>query len=231
MQKNEKYGNLFKNYIEMKEIYKSAKIKKCVNPNCKATSTIFKFEDDTHIVLCGNTDNPCSLNIKLKKGKYIELSELIIKLRNELNVIKDEIVDIKMTHMYNKFDENVLINVFDKIKIKYIKKLKELTKYDNINNNNIDVVNDYNIEIENKVATFKKYLNEYKGDPSKNRKVLKTLAKYYKDTIINQNNVMFSKNKFEIQNNEDTGELRLIKGDSYDEVELKKPKIIKFIIS
>ena len=60
---------------------------KCIN--CKNEGgTIFKIDESSLKVFCGNKSNPCNINLNIKRKKFTNLKENLINIENEINLKK-----------------------------------------------------------------------------------------------------------------------------------------------
>jgi len=173
-------NNLKKNIIEnnTKNISEKrndiSKLKyKCIN--CKSDGgTIFKDENNILIAICGNIKNPCKLNIKLEKKKYLNLKEEIINTSKEIYSIKKQILIIKLDVLFNYITEekaielftelNNNLNTYQELYYKYTEEYKKITDskdYEELLKERLDYMNDvdeyYLLYNENKDI---KYLND-----------------------------------------------------------------------
>lgn len=173
-------NNLKKNIIEnnTKNISEKrndiSKLKyKCIN--CKSHGgTIFKDENNILIAICGNIKNPCKLNIKLEKKKYLNLKEEIIKTSKKIYNIKKNILIIKLDLLFNYVSEekaielftelNNNLNTYQELYYKYTEEYKKIIDskdYEELLKERLDYMNDvdeyYLLYNENKDI---KYLNE-----------------------------------------------------------------------
>lgn len=145
---------------EKHKAFKSLKFK-CLNCD-RNVNMIFTNTEDTLEVICGDTENPCNLNIKIEKGLNIQKDEYLDGLYQDLQMAKESIIRHKLDLLY-KFDteENVL-ELFEKSKTT----IKDTNKLiDNIrqtfseNVKNVENTMEYN----EKKAEFYISLDEYKS--------------------------------------------------------------------
>ena len=89
--------------------------KQCIN--CKKEGgTIFSKDNYILRAVCGNTQNPCKLNISINTGDYEDIrtaKQLCIKDTEE---IKTQIIRIKLDLLFNYVDEATSIKLFEKAK-------------------------------------------------------------------------------------------------------------------
>ena len=92
---------------------------KCIR--CKRNGgTIFENKDNHLLARCGNIDSPCKLNIDLKRAHYNSLNLKLPVLINEINEIKNKIIEIKLKFMYGYQNEDTTILEFSELKKKLI---------------------------------------------------------------------------------------------------------------
>lgn len=108
-----------------------AKLPKYPCINCKRNvGTIFTIENNsketlhTYIAKCGDTSNPCPLDIKIQYSDYFNLKEIINNEMNKINEIKLNIIKEKNNAMFFKNSEEVL-DKFEEL----TEKLTDTTKY------------------------------------------------------------------------------------------------------
>lgn len=217
-------NNLKKNIIEnnTKNISEKrndiSKLKyKCIN--CKSDGgTIFKNENNTLIAICGNIKNPCKLNIKLEKKKYLNLKEEIINTSKEIYNIKKKILIIKLDVLFNYISEekaielftelNNNLNTYQELYYKYTEEYKKITDskdYEELLKERLDYMNDvdeyYLLYNENKDIKYLNdihniYLNKIKVI---DEKIFNKKYKYYKvekDTELLTNTLKLEKTNF-----------------------------------
>ena len=95
---------------EKKEDFeKKKKQMKCLNCG-KPGGTIFS-KDLTH-VSCGNTEEPCELNIQIEKPTVINMPDEIENLTKEINANKRTITEYKLDLLFDLDDEEVILAEF-----------------------------------------------------------------------------------------------------------------------
>lgn len=142
--------------------------KKCINCN-RDGGTIFDYKDNNLIAVCGNLSNPCNLNISIKKEKVINIIELIKDIEYKINILKTDIIKVKLDFIFNFNNQELSLELFNKYKsqlqdfnLKYndlFIKLIDITN--NITNN--EKLKDYYIkqdELIKKIQLFSKEFNK-----------------------------------------------------------------------
>lgn len=139
---NSKYS-IIRNYVltleeKRKEVDKLKKNRKCIICN-NTGGTIFSDINGTLKAQCGNKSNPCNLQIEIRKGKIINLEELLNTANEDLENTKDDVIRLKLDLLFSFISEDQLIKNFQSIKKKMENELKiyeELSgQYINITNN------------------------------------------------------------------------------------------------
>ena len=118
---------------EKKEALQKFKSKmRCLNCN-KPGGNIFTM----YTVKCGNTQNPCELDIQLKKPTVHNLSEKLRELKKEINLVKRNITQDKLDLLFELDDEEVVLLEFQNKKDNLEKLLSAASEikdyYDNLN--------------------------------------------------------------------------------------------------
>jgi hypothetical protein len=105
------------------------KIKRtCIS--CKRpVTTIFQSKDNFLYALCGDKANPCLLNIKINRGLFVKLSELINAFQEGVDENKILIIRSKLDLLFNFKTENDIISIFNEIKTELNNDLEALLEY------------------------------------------------------------------------------------------------------
>lgn len=159
---------------------------KCVS--CKRNvGTIFELKNNEYRAVCGDTDKPCDLNIRIRKPVIIRFDEKIRKHTIELDEIKTDIIKLKLTSVFNLEDDEIIEKNFKKLteKINDITRLLDRFKYyrDNTedeetrNSNLKDLYSDLNDNIKN----IQENMNEYMD--TENHKYLQDTIEIYNDEL------------------------------------------------
>lgn len=155
-----------------KKIYKNAETKKIAKKNvnefkmqcikCKRNvGTLFQKKNNQYIAICGDDDNPCSLNIKLYAGNHE-------RFLFELSLYKEVLDDIKTDIIKEKLDNVFGYTNDETSKLKYESKLSEYNEYNSSYN---ELKEEYNMlfenpekkeEIKQKKRELFKYIDENK---------------------------------------------------------------------
>ena len=87
----------------------------CVNCNKKG-GTIFETKRDSFRVVCGNVENPCSLNIQFTRQQRDNLNDKIIHYITTLQQSKEAIVRLKLDYLMGFISEEESIVEFTTLK-------------------------------------------------------------------------------------------------------------------
>jgi len=121
---------------EKRQKFKQFK-EKCIN--CKGLGgTIFSNNNRTLRAVCGSS-TPCTLNIEIKKGRYMNIREVGEKYLNEINNLKTQIIETKLNLLFGYTDETEVLKTFTLLRErlgKFTETFLELRGY------YLDIVND-----------------------------------------------------------------------------------------
>ena len=155
--------------------------KKYVPPciNCKRkVGSIFSNDNLKYSIKCGDSEEPCNLNISASKDIIINLEEIVDSRDKHIDKIRESIVRTKLDFLFKYTNEADTLSKFEKQKNElnienehFYKRKEELSKRLNINdrelNNSINkgVYNETMKQIRENSTEFKKsgetnYLNE-----------------------------------------------------------------------
>lgn len=102
--------------------------------------TVEKEDDDKEVYLTAkcNSSTPCELDINIKLANYKEYNDLVKMIYSALEIVKTDIIKLKLDLLFNLKDEDYVVGNFEKLKDKLIRlngKLDKLRKeYDAKNN-------------------------------------------------------------------------------------------------
>lgn len=168
LQKNALKNKLFnsKDSIESKKKIFSKHNFKCVNCN-NLGGTIFYEDNKILKATCGNTSNPCDLNIEIIKMRQIIINEELYKLNSLLKQEKNEIILTKLNFLFNYIDEDKAIEIFEELKMNLTNLQENYNNmyllYNSITNNSKtkELLNEKNIEYINSINKYKELINLY----------------------------------------------------------------------
>jgi len=139
--------NVQKKYEELSSKQKRKKVEralKCIK--CKKNGgTIFsiKKENNSLSAVCGNSEEPCNLQIEIKRAAYKNMREREEKYANNIERIQDTIIKIKLNLLFGYASEEETVNEFNKYRDLLNERMKQ---YRLIQRNFLAVVSN---EIEN----------------------------------------------------------------------------------
>ena len=211
---------------------------KCINCNSLGGS-IFKQENNILIAHCGNAQNPCKLDIRLQKGKYDNIYNILNELNANINDNKIATIKIKYDFLFGFTTETSTVTDFNKLKITLIEEVK---KYQDIFSKYLEIMN--NEEKKTKIYeqskglltlidSFKILMKQF--EETGEETFLKEATELYIDNIIKTANnirkLKYATNKVEFNSKDNTYKLLQ---KSYKEEELlilipgSENKIIKY---
>jgi hypothetical protein len=106
-----------------KKVFKEAPNKKIgkkrlleIKPKCvhcaRPVGTIFSLTDNRYKAICGDTNNPCNLNIEIYKGEFSNLYDMIDTFKNDIDVIKENIICQKLNTLFDYVSETRSAAIF-----------------------------------------------------------------------------------------------------------------------
>ena len=130
------------NYPELSNIAKRKKIKKAIKcVKCKKSGgTIFTNNNNTLKAVCGNSEDPCDLNIEFNRGGvYKNIRVMEEKYSNNIESLQNMIIKMKLNLLFGYTTEEVTLKEFNK----YRDLLSERTsRYNKIQKTFLNIVND-----------------------------------------------------------------------------------------
>lgn len=134
------YDESIVRYMELKHDYEistkkmNSRNKKKKNtkmkPQCvscrRYVGTVFAYNNNIYSAACGaaSSNNPCELDIRIKRTKVSKVKDIISKQREEYEGIKNEILQLKLDYLFKFMNETDMVNTFDALKLK-LKTLKK----------------------------------------------------------------------------------------------------------
>jgi len=136
--------NVQKNYEELSIKLKRKKVEralKCIK--CKKNGgTIFSVKKDNILsAVCGNSEEPCSLQIEIKRAAYKNMREREEKYAINIDRIQDMIIKIKLNLLFGYATEEETVNEFNKYRDLLNERMKQ---YRLIQRNFLEVVSNEN---------------------------------------------------------------------------------------
>jgi len=136
----------------------------------KKGGTLFNYEDGIYTAVCGNSANPCELNIEFKRPKVIFIPDEINEIKDILEIVKQNIIQQKLNLVFNLEDESAVTAKFNEFRDGYRDGSKHLrVLIENLNESlNIEqketTLHKAKQQFYTTVGVIKKLLNEYKDD-------------------------------------------------------------------
>ena len=108
-------GNKLLDYNQKKQTL--AKYRpKCIN--CKADGgTIFTETPELFRASCGNSVKPCSLDLSIKRKKFVEINDKLLKSSNAVINYKKSIISTKLDFLFNYIEEEKAVELFETLKV------------------------------------------------------------------------------------------------------------------
>lgn len=188
---------------------RAKKLVSTLKPTCiyckRNVGSIFTTKLKNYKCICGDSVNPCPLNIQLFAGDYFNLLDLIQEYSDVLRDTREEIIMLKLNSLFDYNSKDITLTLYNKKLEEYSKESSGfdqlMERYNEIflidDNNNKDKhiqIKDNLIKIKENTDLAKKLLNEYKT--SNNDEFLKQAISTYVDEIIpkikNNNLLLFN---------------------------------------
>lgn len=91
---------------------------KCVS--CKRDVGVRFSVSDRHLrAVCGDSTNPCKLNIDIQLGQYESMNSLDDSVTSDLNTVKVQIIETKLLLLFGLLDEDRMEEIFLDLKKSY----------------------------------------------------------------------------------------------------------------
>ena len=177
---------------EMRKKIKSMKMK-CIN--CKQNGgTIFTNKDGILTAKCGNTESPCALDIQIKRGKWMLLTKAADLSEQDIEVSKENIIDLKLDLLFGLRTEEQIASDFDESKRDYKSLVKQLDMINGVieSENTIKVGAPTKDEDSVRNIPIKEYLNIKKRQLKQLVTRFKSLVKEYmeEDEVLAKQDLM-----------------------------------------
>jgi hypothetical protein len=178
-----------KKHKMMRDAYRNEPTKKLgrlaalsVKPQCinckRSVGTVFSNRDNSkYKAICGDSSNPCNLNIQIYNGACFNLPYLLNIYSEELEDVKDSIIRQKLDTLFNYVTEEKSISLFKKELENYNKDSKMhkelLDHYNELYNNNYkqEQIKKKSEEIQSLISKVHYLLEEY--EKTENTEILK----------------------------------------------------------
>ncbi len=183
--------DVIKKIMKTENISEKTKIKnarnavfKCINCG-KAGGSIFIKEDNHLKASCGNTQNPCNLNISILSSLSFSDNDIRIS-QQETETAKQNIIKTKMNALFGYLSDKTSVEVFERNiqtivsnKLDYGKNTITSSYYEMQNDSKkTNLVSKKMADIHEKLAEIRRDMHEY--SISKNNKILETVAQKQK---------------------------------------------------
>lgn len=183
-----KYYDGLKKYYSAKQKYEKTDQTRCIH--CKRkVGTIFSENKDRLIILCGSTEDPCELNMKIIEPMIIDIEKEYYETIEEMDRLTQEIKEIKLSYMFGYIDKDELESRLEDLKKAYTKLEEEHETFSILFNERIDN-KDIKKEIISKEAylydvinTIKESIGEYIATGFQNTTFITDVVELYEDTI------------------------------------------------
>jgi Leucine-rich repeat (LRR) protein len=233
--------NAFSKGHNKKEGRKFARDVKPACIHCKRkVGTLFYIQDDTYYAICGDKTKPCDLYIKIYRGSYFPLDEMMEIGEEEIEKKKEEIIRLKMDTLFKYVTPQSTSRQFKKDLEEYNEESmlhkQTLERYDRLYDNveRISQTSKKQEKVYEIQQDIKSILDEYleKG----NRELLNaSVDMQIKDLIPALKNLRWMKyDTMFMENNDTTGISTLVQREvsvhHKDYLVGKEPSILKFII-
>ena len=200
-----------KEYSTQQKRDKLAEFKnKCIS--CKSLGgTIFSQDGNILIAHCGSTHKPCKLNIRLQKGVYDNITNIIQDFNNLIDKNKVKTIQTKYNFLFGFNPESVTVEEFNRLKIELIEEVK---KYQIINDKYLSIIDnllkkkqvkELNYNLDGLIQRFKDLINKFKE--TEEPPYLKEAIELYTENIVKVTHDI-CKLKYienEVENDKDTG--------------------------
>ena len=175
--------------------------KKCINCG-KNGGTLFGQSKSMLTAKCGNTENPCNLDIQLEKASYtLVTNDLVINNKN-LTFLKNKIIDSKLDYLFGFKDKDNTLQKFNDLKEDLVKQVKLYQKNSEKyliaiqNLDNIQNIEKLEETLSLEILNFKELINNFNS--SKSTSFIKEALQLYINRINDlTKNIQILKYKYE----------------------------------
>lgn len=205
-----------------RKVYKKAPTKKMgrhavltVKPACikcaRPVGTNFTKNDDKYIAFCGDTRNPCNLDIQIYNS-YMPHYRAFMKIyKDDIEASKQKIICHKLDGLFSYISEEESLRVFN----------AEITNYNSTTNEYADFIQIYNDIYENNIKN--ELISKRNESIFKLTESMRSLLAEYKET----DNTEFLKQAVRIQLDQITPEARNLRMLTYEVMEMDKREPIR----
>jgi Leucine-rich repeat (LRR) protein len=215
-----------------------------VKPACihckKKVGTLFYFQDDTYYAICGDKTKPCDLYIKIYRGSYFPLDEMMEIGEEEIEKKKEEIIRLKMDTLFKYVTSESTSRQFKKDLEEYNEESrlhkKTLEQYDRLYDNveRISQTSKKQEKVYEIMQDIKSILNEYHEKGS--RELLNAAVDMQiKDLIPALKNLRWMKyDTMFMEDSNETGVSSLVQREvsvhHKDYLVGREPSVLKFVV-
>jgi len=188
-----KYDDYVNRLVRNKELSKKEKQqkiatfkKKCINCD-KLGGTAFTITGDDLKASCGNTTDPCDLDIHIKRGAYNDLEETITLFHDGTEESKEKIIVAKMNILFGYKTEDEIEREFEELKsdfdLNFTIYQENLLKLQNILNDSMKKVelNRLSNDIVFTIEQMKEVMETYRKSP--NDSLIKDIVDTYQNRL------------------------------------------------
>ena len=126
-QKNSILKDTTLNMKRKQDKYKRMKVN-CINCG-RNVGTIFSSDSGILSAVCGDKLAPCKLDIKIDRGKFLSLENLIDVFQNGVDEMKEKIISTKLDLLFGYEPESVVLKKFGKLKDELTEDLESVMEY------------------------------------------------------------------------------------------------------
>jgi len=166
------FWNIVEQYYSFKKQYKDERelgaISKCVNCG-RYVGTLFTNNERVLKAVCGDTKNPCNLNIQLKMPPISSITKDMREENKKMDFLKNKIIEIKNDYIFGYTTEEETAKIFKQLKdelnatITRSQKMFQLLLDLKPNMEEIDILKTDREEL---VIKYKVLMNDYKTSRS-----------------------------------------------------------------
>jgi hypothetical protein len=206
---------------------------KCKRP----VGTIFSKKENRHIAICGDSQNPCKLDIQIFNGDVTNFSYTLDIFKEETDNIKDSIIQQKLDTLFSYLSEEKSVELFKKQLETYNENsslLKTLLQKNNdlyFNEHTNEIIDDLRNKIYRLNENIRGILEEYKG--TQNMELLKSAVSMQVNELYPETRKVFNlKNEINEVVSGQTGKYELFRYpillEKLDHTFSEPPRVVKF---
>lgn len=177
---------------------KGKKLLLSYKPQCikcrRPVGTIFSNNNNKYTAICGDTSQPCSLNIEIYPGDKNNLEYWISLFKEEVDELKETIIRQKLDTLFNYVTEDKSVELFKKELEAYNQDSVILKQYIDMNDelfhnsHKQKLIEQKNEKIFRTIENIRNLLNEYKN--TQNRELLKTAVQLQVDELLPETRII-----------------------------------------